>query len=475
MKLYLTIFKNLTMGYRRLNLALLLIFSFELLFGQNIKQINFGLLSPKDILFNTELLDTFWFSSPYPLSAYTPEEIDIQHNIHKQMNTTFAYTYSPFDDAEIYTNKNDEIPIELRNIDNEPITPYTWKVIQIKLVEPDSSILIATLKRPNWWIKHYKADKVGNRFNIFISDMNVAGEAEVLKIQGQQIDTRIETHKAEGNYKFRPVTGKFERTSSDVWTYYFENGDTIGCTPNHPYYSQDRLEYVPIGEINIGENIKLAGEKFTKLVSKVKHNKGSETVYNLEIYRDHNFYVGNQGLLVHNSCLIGEIIEQSANWFKYKNFKGLILKIDKQTSGGIATAINTAENLPNIPTNAGKKLEAIVARTVQQKKEIKGYGVKVQRANGNPAGDMDIITDHELIEVKKSLSDVKIDQIAKYANIENDDFMNLNAKKVILYIEDAAANPSHPTLQAIQAMNMTHGIEVKIIIGSLTDLKNALK
>lgn len=298
-----------------------------------------------------------------------------------QMNTTFAYTYSPFDDKEIYSNNNYEIPIELRNIDNEPITPYTWKVIQIKLVEPDSSILITTLKRPNWWIKHNKADKVGNRFNIFISDMNVAGEAEVLKIQGQQIDTRIETHKAEVNYKFRPVTGKFERTSSDVWTYYFENGDTIGCTSNHPYYSQDRLEYVPIGEINIGENIKLAGEK----------------------------------------------------------------------------------------------LEALAAKAVQQKKEIKGFGVKVQRAKGNPAGEIDILTDHELIEVKKSLSDVKINQIDKYANFENADFMNLNAKKVILYIEDAATNPNHPTLQTIQAMSNTYGIEVKIIIGSLTNLKNALK
>lgn len=85
------------------------------------------------------------------------------------------------------------------------------------------------------------------------------------------------------------------------------------------------------------------------------------------------------------------------------------------------------------------------------------------------------LTDHELIEVKKGIGNVKVDQIKKYANMDDDDFMNLNGKKVILYIEEAVPDPNHPTLKAIQAMSNTHSIEIKIIIGSLTELKNALQ
>jgi hypothetical protein len=36
-------------------------------------------------------------------------------------------TYSPVADEASYTNDNLKLPVEQRSIDNEPITPYTWK------------------------------------------------------------------------------------------------------------------------------------------------------------------------------------------------------------------------------------------------------------------------------------------------------------------------------------------------------------
>ncbi|NBB31425.1 hypothetical protein [Cellulophaga sp. BC115SP] len=50
------------------------------------------------------------------------------------------------------------------------------------------------------------------------------------------------------------------------------------------------------------------------LASKTPRTNGTEKVYNLEIYRDHNFLVGNGGLLVHNSvCLLASLVLGSLN------------------------------------------------------------------------------------------------------------------------------------------------------------------
>ncbi len=60
------------------------------------------------------------------------------------------------------------------------------------------------------------------------------------------------------------------------------------------------------GKLKTGERIKTRKGTITKLIEKEKR-PGTEPVYNLEIYRDHNFYVGEQGLLVPNSYILNAI------------------------------------------------------------------------------------------------------------------------------------------------------------------------
>jgi hypothetical protein len=435
-------------------------------------------VTPKRLFTEKGTIDKVWITDiAPPISTYTEEEKKMQLAVNQEFGKEFVMTYDHIPDSLEYTNDNFRKPVAERDIDNEEITPYTWKWVHLEMPEAGGGMLTANLRRPNWWLIDNKANKEGNWVKIDIEEMNISGLAQVKGVFPSWVDTRITDFKEEGKNKFRPITGWFERTAPEVWNYVFSTGDTIGSTPNHPFFSEDKQEYIAVGDLGIGERVKLAGERTATLVSKWMRENGQEKVYNLEVWRDHNFHVGVEGILVHNSCLIGEIIEETANWFKYKNFKNKILKINKQTPGNIENSIATAENLPDIPANAGRRAEAKVARAVQEKKDVKGYGVKVDRENGTAAGDMDVVTEHELIEVKKSIGAISTDlnQFKKYANFEHDDFMNLNAKKVILYIDDAAANPNHPTLQAIQAMSNTHGIEIKIVIGSLDELKNALQ
>ncbi len=120
--------------------------------------------------------------------------------------------------------------------------------------------------------------------------------------------------KREGDYTYRPLTGWFEHETSNVWNYTFSNGETIGATPNHPFFSERRQDYIPIGEIAIGEAIRNPQNEVITLTSKTPRTNGTEKVYNLEIYRDHNFLVGNGRLLVHNSCL-------PAGFISFEQFK----------------------------------------------------------------------------------------------------------------------------------------------------------
>jgi hypothetical protein len=124
----------------------------------------------------------------------------------------------------------------------------------------------------------------------------------VKEIIPSYVDTRFADFPATGNLKYRPITGWFARTVPEVWNYVFTSGDTIGATPNHPFFSEDRQAYIAIGDLRIGERVKLEGEVAATLHTKWKRENGQETVYNLEVWRDHNFHVGKSGLLVHNSC-----------------------------------------------------------------------------------------------------------------------------------------------------------------------------
>jgi hypothetical protein len=77
--------------------------------------------------------------------------------------------------------------------------------------------------------------------------------------------------------------------------------ETIGVTGNHPFWSLDRLEFVQVGELAIGERLQtLSGD--TKWVQHKLPRPGPEPVYNLEIHAEHVYYVGTSGVLAHNVC-----------------------------------------------------------------------------------------------------------------------------------------------------------------------------
>ncbi len=257
----------------------------------------------RQLLADTAVLKNFWFTAfPPALSTYSSEDLELQKRINRQFDHEFVLTYNHSSDGLTFDKKNYQLPIQSSKIDNEEITPYTWKWVSLEMTETDGGLVKIMLRRPNWWILSQEADKIGNHIQVDIPEMGINGVAEVKDIQPSFIDTRIENTPELRPFRYRPITGWFERTAPEVWDYIFSTGDTISATPNHPFFSNDQQTYVEAGMIALGETVKIKGSQKAVLVSKNKRLQGPERVFNLEVWRDHNYFVGASGVLVHNSC-----------------------------------------------------------------------------------------------------------------------------------------------------------------------------
>ncbi|MCX7399328.1 MAG: polymorphic toxin-type HINT domain-containing protein [Planctomycetales bacterium] len=98
------------------------------------------------------------------------------------------------------------------------------------------------------------------------------------------------------------VTTKFIHENAKILDLRIEGSDEpIGTTASHPFWSEDRRQFVAAGELRVGENLLLADDT-TRRVESITLRPTRETVYNIEVDGEHVFYVGEDGVLVHNTC-----------------------------------------------------------------------------------------------------------------------------------------------------------------------------
>lgn len=163
---------------------------------------------------------------------------------------------------------------------------------------------------------------------------------------------------------------------------------------------------------------------------------------------------------------IGSIVKDG-NKTKYTNPAGNELSWVDQSPKNISRDIDQFLTSSNV----GKATEAKVADFVRKETDIKGFGQKVLKNNGEAAGDLDVVTKDAIIEVKASIKAVKEDQFNKFTDATHDLFFNPENKKVILYIDKPLSNlrPEHQAmLENIKSKGVT-------IVNSLEDLKGVIK
>lgn len=91
------------------------------------------------------------------------------------------------------------------------------------------------------------------------------------------------------------------------------NGTEITCTPEHPFYVQG--SWIEAKHLTKGMLLTTLDQKNSPIES-IKFLDGKVKVYNFEVKDNHNYYVSEKGVLVHNTCWterLGMFMEYAAN------------------------------------------------------------------------------------------------------------------------------------------------------------------
>jgi hypothetical protein len=170
--------------------------------------------------------------------------------------------------------------------------------IDLSVTELNGDEARVTLLRPRQWLIDHHISKAGDEFWFDHKDAGMQGAAVVTAINSAHISVNKEKSVYE-DCVFSTVTATFVRNSKDVWQLAFDGGDTIGTTSIHPFFSLHRGMWIPAGHINIGEQV-LSRNGVQTLLS--KHPlPGCHQVYNMEVLDEHNYTIGEEGIVVHNA------------------------------------------------------------------------------------------------------------------------------------------------------------------------------
>ena len=94
------------------------------------------------------------------------------------------------------------------------------------------------------------------------------------------------------------------------------NGTTIEVTPEHRFFNNG--EWTPIEELNVNDTLQLKDNSIVVIENKIIFPTFVE-VYNLEIEDNENYYVTEEGVLVHNGCKRGIEVKSGKYFSSDKN------------------------------------------------------------------------------------------------------------------------------------------------------------
>ena len=149
-------------------------------------------------------------------------------------------------------------------------------------------------------------DYVGSEAGFRLLGLTIQMDLHELGLTGKALVVDIEACSSIRSGNGQVVTATFHHSSGDVIDLVvadeIDRGehDTIGTTKNHPFWSVDRHEYVQAGSLRKGEHLRTIHGETKRVVNKLAR-PGPEAVFNLEVFGEHTYYVGKDGVLVHNS------------------------------------------------------------------------------------------------------------------------------------------------------------------------------
>ena len=145
----------------------------------------------------------------------------------------------------------------------------------------------------------------GRDSGIELLGLTIQLDLHELALTGEAIVVDIEPCPAIRDGDGQVVTATFLHSSGDVIDLVVGNEiekgghETIGTTSNHPFWSVDRQDFVQAGSLRKGEYLRTIQSGIKCVVNKLPR-PGPTPVFNLEVFGEHTYFVGKDGVLVHN-------------------------------------------------------------------------------------------------------------------------------------------------------------------------------
>ena len=143
------------------------------------------------------------------------------------------------------------VPGELHETD---VTPELWRRVALELRTQDNATAHIVVLRPLWWIEEAGIFE-GGTIDLEVVEAGLAGSARVVSVTA---DVGIDSRTAGAGFGI--VIGTIRHADARVVRLVF-NGDEespLQVTPNHPLYSASRGEFVPAGDLVVGERLRVA-------------------------------------------------------------------------------------------------------------------------------------------------------------------------------------------------------------------------
>ena len=97
--------------------------------------------------------------------------------------------------------------------------------------------------------------------------------------------------------EYKPILTKHERFTQQMLSLELPTGEFVRVTPEHRFFCND--EWIEAGSLKAGDLLHLKGGDYTTVIS-VEVLPHYEKVYNFDIEDNENYYVTEDGILVHN-------------------------------------------------------------------------------------------------------------------------------------------------------------------------------
>jgi hypothetical protein len=170
--------------------------------------------------------------------------------------------------------------------------PATWRQVDLELRKGGGRMLYAGLLRGPAWLEAHKPE-AGSKLWLDMPEMGAVGWATVTTVKPCPPIQPPPGQVVTGTFKHEPDDSILDVRLEGL-------AEPIGVTDTHPFWSEDRQAFVPVGKLRPGEHVRTETRGVVAVTS-ITHRPREAWVYNLEVHGEHVYEVSQLGLLVHNA------------------------------------------------------------------------------------------------------------------------------------------------------------------------------